>query len=359
MKKRTVSVFAALFLLLMTGCDGDIRPSESAAPTSSSPSSSGTAQPTQDSSAGDYFPILENVRYVYKGEGNEYASYAMTVDYADGARMQQRINNGGAETVRVFEVGHGKVTGVFSRGEVSYRENFLNKTDSTRNILLMEPIKAGTSWTLGDGSVRTITDVSAAADTPSGSYPAVSVETKGASGTTVDYYAKNIGLVKTVFSSEGGTVTSSLSSIEKDVPLVQTVRFYYPDINDGKLHYADQKISFKTNDITRKKLEEAYKTPVSGQPGKVFSANTQINSLYLNQDGMVYLDLNKAFVTEMNAGSGYESMILQSTAATFGSYYGVGKVLLTIDGGLYESGHILLQKGEYLTVQTDGAVPIS
>jgi hypothetical protein len=52
-------------------------------------------------------------------------------------------------------------------------------------------------------------------------------------------------------------------------------------------------------------------------------------------------------------------MILQCVANTFGGYCGVGKVILTIDGGLYESGHIALQKGEYLTVDTQNCLPLS
>jgi spore germination protein GerM len=60
---------------------------------------------------------------------------------------------------------------------------------------------------------------------------------------------------------------------------------------------------------------------------------------------MVYIDLNKAFVTDMNAGSGYESMILTSIANTFGQYYGVNKVVITIDGEPYSSGVILMKQG--------------
>jgi len=65
--------------------------------------------------------------------------------------------------------------------------------------------------------------------------------------------------------------------------------------------------------------------------------------LSLNEDeNIVCIDLNTAFLTEMNAGSEYESMILQSIANTFGQYYDSNKVILTIDNQLYSSGHILL-----------------
>lgn len=371
MKTRILPVCCSFFLIF-AGCGFHPNGSSSQLPSSTSShasssssasSSSGTSLPqSQSGPAGtvkDYFPILENVRYRYEGAGNEYASYDMYIDYTSDTKVQQRVNNGGTETVRVISVGNGKVTRVFSQSEVYYRENFLGKTSGAQDVLLKEPIQTGTSWKLGDGSARSITGVSVPVSTPSGRYSAVSVTTKKGSDTTVDYYAKNIGLVKTVTTGTNDTISSSLSEIRKNVPLIQTVRFFYPNINDDKLYYKDRKISFWTNNITRKVLETAYKTPISGQPGKVFSTNTRINSLYLNRDGKVYIDLNRSFLTEMNAGAGYESMILQCVANTFGFYYDKTKVLLTIDNGLYESGHIKLEKGEFLSVKTAGAVAIS
>ena len=155
---------------------------------------------------------------------------------------------------------------------------------------------------------------------------------------------------------------SPLALPETLLTRAKAVRVVFFDVDgvltDGKLYYKDREISFKTNDITRKALEAAYKELPEGISGKVFSDNTKINSLYLNDDGKVYLDLNKEFITEMNADSGYEEMLLQCIANTFGSYYGVDKVILTIDNHLYESGHIKLEKGQYLSVKTEGSVEI-
>ncbi|WP_224037119.1 GerMN domain-containing protein [Clostridium gelidum] len=55
-------------------------------------------------------------------------------------------------------------------------------------------------------------------------------------------------------------------------------------------------------------------------------------------------------VSEMNVGAVYESMILQSITNTLGTYYGVEKVYITIEGELYGSGHIIKEKGETFTV---------
>nr|WP_225877723.1 GerMN domain-containing protein [Alkalibacter mobilis] len=128
--------------------------------------------------------------------------------------------------------------------------------------------------------------------------------------------------------------------------------FFYPSLDDETYYYQTKPVEFETNDITRKVLEKEYKNE---SPSTVLTENTEINWLYLNNDGMVYIDVSGDFVTEMNAGAAYESMILQALANTIGNYYGVERILLTLDGDLYESGHILLQQGEYLTVNMEDA----
>ena len=174
----------------------------------------------------------------------------------------------------------------------------------------------------------------------------------------LEYYVKDLGIVKSVFKSEEHTsdeIASSLTEIVADAVMTQSIAFYYPNIDDGKIYYQVKDVGFKTNDLTRKKLEAAYK---ENAPWPVFTPNTKINSLYLNNDGMVYIDLSNDFLTEMNAGAGYEAMMLQSIANTFGNYYGVERVLLTIDNQPYSSGHIVLEQGEYLTVNWIGTEPL-
>lgn len=306
----------------------------------------------------DYFPINENVRYVYEGSGNEYAAFNVYSDYTAENKVQQRVDNGGTVVAVVMELKDGKVTKLLSRPEAYYRENLLNQNAEDGEILLMEPLESGTSWTLKDSRTRKITNTAADITTSLGSYKAIEVLTEGPSGKTFHYYAKDIGLVKVVSISKGLEVTSSLSKIEKNSSLVQSIRFFYPDINSEKIYYKDKEISFKTNDITKDIFTKAYKDVIASNLHQVFSGNTKINSMYLNRDGMVYIDLNQAFITEMNTGALGETLILQSIANTFGRYYNSEKVILTIDNKLYESGHVVMKKGEYLKVKYDKALEI-
>ena len=308
----------------------------------------------------DFYPIKENTHYIYQGMGNEYASYDVYIDYATEGKVQQRIDNGGTVMANVVELKDGKVTKLYSRAEAYYRENLLKSKSDEEEILLMEPLEKGTTWKLKDSRVRTITGTSVQINTPTGNYKAIEVTTESPNDKTIDYYAKNVGLVKSVFipgESNGEEITSTLSKVEENAPFMQTINFYYPNINDNKIYYKAKNLQFKTNDLTKKVLETVFKESVNDL-GPVFSENTKINSLYLNKDNHVYIDLNQAFLTEMNAGSGYESMLLQSIVNTVGQYYQAEKVYLTIDNKLYESGHILMKKGEFFKVDLEDAVEI-
>ncbi len=302
----------------------------------------------------DYFPFRENVKYVYQGDGNEFAGFDVYVDYISGDRIQQSINNGGTVMTRIYEVNDGKLVRTFSEGEIYYRENMLQKPDGEGEVLLMEPIKKGTAWKLDGGGQRTITDISKEIQTPLGSFTAIEVVTEGRDGINIDYYAKGIGLVKTIFQSGGMEVSSALESVTENTVRSQQIWFYYPDIQSGALYYVEKEVFFRTNDETAVILEEEYKGAVKGPLGVVFTTGTAIKSLVKDGGNRVRLDLNAAFVTEMNAGAAYETMIIQCIANTFGDYYHAESLILTVEGKPYESGHISMEEGQPVPVKLDG-----
>ena len=149
-------------------------------------------------------------------------------------------------------------------------------------------------------------------------------------GKTVNYYAKDVGLVKTVSSGEGYEVSSTLSSVEKNVPLIQTITLFYPNA-EASIDAVDVQIEFNTNDEPLDVIEKVVKDLSLHE---LLSPNTKINELYFNEEeNSVHIDLSEDFIREMNAGASFEAAMLQSLANTLGNYYGVGEVYLTIDGG--------------------------
>lgn len=306
----------------------------------------------------DYYPLRENTRYVYEGMGNEYASYDVYTEYADRDKVQQRVDNGGAVLARVIKRENGSVIRVLTSPESYVRENLLDAPETEREILLMEPLEVGNTWKVRDEITRTIAGISAEVATPSGNYQALEVVTEGPGYRMADYYAKNVGLVKSAFLSGEAEITSSLSQIENDVPRLQRARFYYPGAEGDEMYFLEKELRFYTNDSATDVYEAAYRQEPGGAAGPVFSPGTRINSLARAEDGTVLLDLNGAFLSEMNAGSQYEATLLQCVASTFGQLYQAERLLLTIDGQPYASGHINLGEGETLPVEYDEGVAL-
>lgn len=373
MKRRKLTISILLILLLAAGCGGKDTNKDNTGATPSpgaettAPETTGTQEETDEAAEEiynlmDYYVLQPDTEYVFTGEGNEYASYRVYVDFLDANnnRVQTRTNNGGTETVRVIEVKDDKIVVSAIRHEAYYRDNLLDKGSAgEEEILLMEPLAVGTQWTLSDGRTRSITGTGVKVDSPSGSFATIEVTTASEDGSTVkDYYAPQMGPVKQVFYSKEGdmVVTSTLSEVNEDKPLEQRITVFYPDV-DEKIYTEEITLQFRTNDITRVVLEETIKQEVvkdSYLP--LITENTAINSMYMGDDNIAYIDFSKEFVTEMNAGAGYEMLLLQSVTNTLGNYYGVNKVYITVDGKPYESGHILMKQGEALEVNMDRVV---
>ena len=350
MEKRALFISLILVLMLLFGC---VESEDLKEPNK-------TIKEDEISELSLYFPIKENTRYIYEGFGNEYADYEVNVPYIEDNKFQRMVDNGGTVVSEIIEVSEKEIARLYSRPEAYYRENLIRKEildyqkKEDRDVLLKAPLEVGNSWKTNDDRKRTITDLAAEISVLDNTYEAIEVTTESDdNGKFKEYYVKDIGLVKSVFTMDDMIVSSTLNKIQKDHVLSQNIRFFYPNIEDGKLDYKDQQVKFKTNDITRNIIEKDYKETLKQTNTLVLTENTKINSLYLNDNGMVYIDLSGDFLKEMNAGSGYESMILDSLATTFGHYYGVDKVILTIDEKNYESGHILLEKGDYLNVNKE------
>ncbi len=305
---------------------------------------------TGELSIEDYYPIEENTKYSYVGKGNEFATYTVFVDYISNNRIQTRTNNGGTESVNVMELKDNQLTLLYSRGETYFRQNFLNNEYDGGKILLKGPLKEGTSWNYDENTTAVITNISKEVVTPMGNFKAIEVTIEGKQGKTVDYYAKGVGLVKTIAFGKGYEVSSTLSSIEKNKPLTQIITLYYPNI-EGSLETIGVQIEFNTNDEPKDVIEKIVKDL---SVYEIISPNTKINELYYDEEEhSVHIDLSEDFVTEMNAGAGFEALILQSLTNTLGNYYDVHEVYITIDGGPYESGHIIINEGEPSLVNFD------
>lgn len=320
-------------------------------------------------SLSDYFPFQPNIKMTYKGTGIEYAGKEVFVDFISENKMQVRENNGGTEFAKVIEVKDGEIRVIMTKEEFYFKDNLIQlmrdgKIDISNfknDVILKEPIKVGTKWNDYQGKERKITSLDAPIETPYGKLNALEVTTSGEGYVMKDYFFPTIGHVKRIYESKDMRVITELMSVEQNVPFVQNIKLYYPKYypksNTEGLVYRNQNIELKTNGEIKDIFEKYFKeTPQDKDTMKIMSDNTKINYVYMDdEEKKVCIDFSKEFVTQMNAGTTKESLILQSVTNTLGNYYGVEKVYISIDGSPYESGHILLNKNESFKVNESKA----
>ncbi len=305
----------------------------------------------------EYFPFLENTKMEYEGIGNEFAEQTTFFEFIDDNRAQMKIFNPGTVAVKVLEYKDGELREIFTEGEFYHIENMLDTQEESQNIILKEPLKAGNSWNTSSGYKRTISGIDVNIDTPYKAFKALEVTTEFGDGKVqLDYYAKGVGHVASIYKDGEFEVKTLLEDIEKE-PYETEVIFYYPLYSDTKVAYLDRDIKFSTNGSIEKIMENNFKNPPSDKLIPLISKNTRLNSLKLNRGNkIVNADFSEEFISEMNAGSSLESSILKSIVNTLGKYYGVEKVFISIEGKPYSSGHFAIEEDEYFKVDESDLV---
>lgn len=363
-------IISLSFLILTTACNNNglfggsntplptsivsTQPLESGLPTQAT--TSPQVQTVQTDKVSEYLPFAKDVYMKYKGTGNEYATYDTYVQFAKADLMQIRKDNGGTVSAIVYQLIDGAIIKVFTQGETYYHYDYTSSRNDDE-IILKEPIEVGTSWKLKDGSVRSITSVNKQIKTPAGDYNALEITTKRKDTTERDYYAKSIGLVKSEFldnldNNGSASITSELEKVEKNVPFKQTVKIYFPQFSTDKVVSMDREVQINSNEDMKFKFQKEFKTIPSGSNlTKVLSTNVKILSIKVDdKTGIVTVNFSSDLIRGMNAGTSLELLIIKSITNTFGNYFQKEKVIITLEGKPYESGHVLMKKGEYFTV---------
>ncbi|SNS29633.1 Sporulation and spore germination [Anaerovirgula multivorans] len=308
----------------------------------------------------DFYPFLADTYLTYEGIGMEFAERETYFDFIHDGRTQIRNHSTGTTVVQILEYQEAALKLFLSREEAYYLSDYTNtEFVEEGEILLIEPIEVGTNWELSDGRTREITGINVAIETPSGNYEALEVTTEGPeTGQTKTYYVEGLGMVLTIFQAEDDEVITTLANIEEETDVTYILRCYYPDLENEQVVYKDFDIPFHTNDEIEPTYTEYLQRSTNESISSVFSENVTLQSFSYNpEEELVVVDLSKNFLAELNLGAGYESLVIQSIVNTVGFNFGVEKVVITLDGALYESGHFQLVEGDYFQVHYENVVP--
>ncbi|MDR7870628.1 MAG: GerMN domain-containing protein [Tissierellaceae bacterium] len=341
MKKKNILILILIFVVTIVGCKPTIGSKEV--------DTDNTSNPVLTIS--DYFPFKEDTVYDYEGIGNEFAEQKTYLEFIEGNRAQLKILNPATNVVKVLEYGDGELSEVYYEGEFYHIENLLNNKGEKNNILLKEPIEIGNSWTTPDGYNRSITGLDVEIKTPMDTFTSLEVTTDlGEGKVQKHYYARDIGLVASIYEEGSNKVETLLKSMINE-PLEHNLQIYYPLNSDVKTVYTIESINFYTNQSIEKLLEDLMKNPSYNSLMPILSNSTVINSIKLDRNSWTLrVDFSREFLTDMNAGSSLETEILKSVVNTLGKFYDVENVYISIEGKPYESGHYALKENQFFTV---------
>jgi hypothetical protein len=158
----------------------------------------------------DYYPLNVGNKWVYLGDGNEYASFSREVIYREGSFAQISEDNGGTVVSTVIDISDTALKAIYSSGEEYDMDNLIGSEPNTNQIIIKAPLEQGTFWT-NDGNTREIINITSVATTPAGVFEeCIAVKTTGDGYYIIEYYKKGLGMVLSEFHSGDTMITSSL-----------------------------------------------------------------------------------------------------------------------------------------------------
>ena len=151
--------------------------------------------------------------------------------------------------------------------------------------------------------------------------------------------------------------TTTEKNTEEDTEKEEMAKIYFYDVISDKIVYINTNIKVN-GDASNALVEELKKSPDT-EISPSLASDISLNSTNLNnENSTITLDFSSNFISSQNLGSGAESRNITAICNTFGSYYNVENVIITLDGKPYSSGHILMNPGEAFKVNLEDTVEL-
>lgn len=219
---KSLLIIFALLLITSTALGCTAKQPETPAPpptpipTQPAPAEKPTETPVPTAEEKDislYMPMKVGYLWQYEGEGNEYASYTLRVEYQENNRYQLTEDNGGSVIADIYEVTDDSIVHVYRMGESYEQKNLLKEEDNLEDILIKKPLQIGNKWVSEENSYEII-DTKATITVPYGTFDDCLVVKRTYKDGSESYmsYKEEVGLVQSEFRSEGFKVFSRLKS---------------------------------------------------------------------------------------------------------------------------------------------------
>lgn len=141
--------------------------------------------------------------------------------------------------------------------------------------------------------------------------------------------------------------TANKDEIKKDVNI------YYYDVITDKIVYINKTITIKGKAVGTALVNALKESPNSDISPSIANEITLKSAKLDKENDTISLDFSANFISAQNLGSGAESKTLTAICNTFGDYYDINNVIITLEGKPYSSGHILMSEGEAFKVNLE------
>lgn len=317
---------------------------------------SGCAQIAPTSDIESFFPLEENVLYVFDVEGLEEDGVRTVFNsYIRGNTAQRMIHASHfPPSTEVITVGGGEVTLVFGEPAHYTLEDITSANPNLDIVILQEPLELGHYWNNGDEHWE-ITSVSSLVETGAGSFETLQVTVTTASGNRdYYYYARGIGLVRSVHQGVLGNITISLAQRVEDSFANVPISVFFPNPYTAGIDAEARALFIPTNGDPAGLLnDEIHNPPGTGALSLLpVGVSIQYVNVYREQ-ALAHVDLSPSIGSSYgDIGDGTIGNMLLGLTNTVGHMYDVAYVTFTMGGEALSWGPVQLQLGEAIAVDS-------
>ena len=250
--------------------------------------------------------------------------YQVRTMLPDGYYHEQVFRYTGESWQQVYQQQHTKNT-------LNVLTNWELMNSGPNDLLLMSPVKVGTSWQRQSGAKASITALYKEATVNHQVYRnIVEVTSMEKEYEIRDYYAQNEGFIlqqKTPINSDGQHSYLQVKSNQHNVTLSQQLMISVPTKEEKPLlKDFDVTLTWQTNQPIETTLTNMFREQ------KWLTQDVQINRILLI-DGVLYVDFSSGVVAAMSKHVAGEKAVLPAMVQTLSDYFGVDNVVFTV----YES----------------------
>ncbi|WP_426349090.1 GerMN domain-containing protein [Alloiococcus sp. CFN-8] len=295
----------------------------------------------------DFLPSAINSIYSFsRSQENEIIKEY--IEFLKEGRVQVKSVSSSSIASLIYEIQEDALVLTYIAEDNYIKKELFDKEPNSQEILLMNPIIVGTTWNNGDKTLS-ITAIDIPVETKSGTYTSIEVTTKGKEFTQKDYYALNLGKIKTVFEMNGTVFTTELMDY-KNYEIVQGIyRYYYNTPSGNELYYLEEKVSeLREEELKERIIKNLYNAPRKDLLS--LDSNIKINFIkYSPENDNVHIDFSFIINDKLDLETTFNKMFLKSLANTLCFNYGVENALITIDGKSQGSDQLILEDKEVIT----------